>query len=64
MPQWVSIFIGLAAGIAIIAVAIFIAVRPYVSAKPRRPDQSDREDNFHASQWLGNGPFGGDGTGS
>jgi hypothetical protein len=66
MPQWLSVLIGLVAGLAIVAAAIFVAVRPYVSAKPpkpRMPDQADNQENLHASQWLGSGPFNGDGRG-
>jgi hypothetical protein len=37
MPEWLSVSIGILAGLAIIALAIYVAVRPTVAARPPKP---------------------------
>lgn len=63
MPQWLSVSIGLAAGLVIIAAAIYFAVRPSVAARPHAPlfpaspDARDTE-----SGWAGSDNWSGDGS--
>jgi hypothetical protein len=60
MPQWLSLTFGAVVGLALVAGAVFVAVRPYVQARPpksRMPDPSDfRHDHNSASTWS-NGDF-------
>jgi hypothetical protein len=70
MPQWLSVSLGLAAGLALVVGAVFVAFRPYVQArppKPRMPDPSDSKDNYEwAGAWSSdnsNHSAGGDGHG-
>ncbi len=64
MPQWLSVLIGSVAGLAVIAAAIFVAVRPYVSAKPPKPRMPDQtESRSGIDNFIGSGLGGGDGGG-
>jgi hypothetical protein len=61
MPQWLSITIGVLLGVAVISGAIFLAIRPYVQAKPHKPLMPDPIEG--AKDWSAsngwNGPEGG-----
>jgi hypothetical protein len=49
MPEFLSVSLGVIFGLAIIAGAIFLAVRPYVQARPpkrRMPDATDAKDDY------------------
>jgi hypothetical protein len=62
MPQWLSITLGILLGMAVIFGAIFLAIRPYVQAKPPKPLMPDPTDG--AKDWgATNGLNGHDGGG-
>ena len=64
MPFWASLIFGLAAGLAILALVIFISVRPYVAAKPPKSRLADPSGNVdHYNDVSGGGPPGGFGSG-
>jgi hypothetical protein len=58
MSQWLSVSIGILAGVFIIAGAGFFAVRPYLQARPPKPlwpDPADPAQDW--GNWNGwNGP--------
>jgi hypothetical protein len=65
VPQWMLISIGIVAGVAVIFGAVFIAVRPYVQAKPPKPrmaDPTDGPQDWSASNGW-NVPHGGNNLG-
>jgi hypothetical protein len=71
MPQWLSITVGVLLGAAIIFGAIFLAIRPYVQARPPKPlmpDPSGNQDDLKAwAGWqslVGNDPPSSPGDGS
>jgi hypothetical protein len=62
MPQWLAVSIGLAAGLVIIAAAIYFAVRPSVAARPREPLFPASPDARNTpSEWGGSDNGSGDG---
>jgi hypothetical protein len=61
MPQWLCIAIGVAAGLAIVAAAIFLAVRPIVAARPPEPLFPASPDKREIlPEWAGSNSWGGD----
>jgi hypothetical protein len=61
MPQWLSISLGILLGVAVLFGAAYLAIRPYVQAKPPKPIMPERMDG--AQDWgASNGGMGGDGS--
>ena len=57
-PTWLSIALGLIAGLAVLALAIFVSVRPYVAAKPPKSRLADPSGKEDAYPYSGNDPNG------
>jgi hypothetical protein len=56
MPQWLSLLIGIGAGLAIVLTALFVAVRPHLDPKRTKSWMPDASDNEDRSQMPGIGP--------
>jgi hypothetical protein len=70
MAQWLSVTFGVAAGLALVVGALFVAFRPSGQAgprKPRMPDPADPSVDFNAASTWSDGDYphtpGGDGHG-
>ena len=67
MPQWLSISLGVVLGIAVVFGAIYLAIRPYVQARPpKRVLPEPLEDTRDYYQYGGmdrDGGLEGDGSG-
>jgi hypothetical protein len=70
MPEWLSVALGIVGGIALVVGAIYLAIRPYVAARPpkrRFPDPTEARDGYEAANlgdsWVGHdASSGGDGA--
>ena len=60
MPLWISIPLGLVAGLAILALVIVVAIRPSVAARPKQSSLADPWGNVDSYEHTsGDSPPGG-----
>ena len=63
MPLWLSITLGVVAGLAIVALVIFVSIRPYLAVKPPESRLAEPSGNENTLPYGGGMPPDGPGWG-